>query len=432
MLLAPRPLPLLRRGRRVLGARRDRAARAGIVEEEDRRPRARSSARRSASTSPTSASAGSWSRAWRTCSASRAGPRPTARTCSRAGGCSSSGWRRSTRWSWSSRTSSGPTPACSTSSTTCSSGPPSSRSSSSRSAGRSCEVRPGWPLAAARAAVPRRCTSSSTGSCPGCPESCAAGSAGGRRACRCTRWRRCGCCSIAGCSRRGTALRGHAATSTSSTCRRPCTRSSRPGSTAWAPASARCCRTRPCSGSRSPPPALAALGERPIGRGRAAAQAARREADRSSSTTTAARRSAASTGSSRGCCGRWRTGRSRAATARRRHLAAARYLQEAWRRARRARSRRCWRPTSWTRRAPSRTPPTAGRSGRGAGHPHRGRPAGRFTRARGSRPSAATTGPRNSRRTMRRGPGCSSRRAAPPAGRRHRRPRASGSTRRSS
>ena len=48
-------------------------------------------------------------------------------------------------------------------------------------------------------------TSSSTGSCPACPTSCASGSSARAEACRCTRSRPCGCCSTAGCSSRRTA-----------------------------------------------------------------------------------------------------------------------------------------------------------------------------------------------------------------------------------
>ena len=69
---------------------------------------------------------------------SRSGQTPTARTCSRAGGCSSSGSPRSSRWCWRSRTCSGPTAGCWTSSTTCSSGRPTTRSSCSRWDGPSC------------------------------------------------------------------------------------------------------------------------------------------------------------------------------------------------------------------------------------------------------------------------------------------------------
>ena len=67
-------------------------ARAGIIEEEDPTTRARSCATRSRSSSTTSASAAWSSRGWRICSVSRSGRRPTAPTCSAAGGCSSSGW----------------------------------------------------------------------------------------------------------------------------------------------------------------------------------------------------------------------------------------------------------------------------------------------------------------------------------------------------
>ena len=74
------------------------------------------------STSPTPTSAGSSSRGWRTCSASRRAARSAARICSPPGGCSSSGWPTCTRRCWSSRTCSGRTQRCSTSSSTCSTG----------------------------------------------------------------------------------------------------------------------------------------------------------------------------------------------------------------------------------------------------------------------------------------------------------------------
>ena len=92
-LVAPGPLPVLRRGRGVLGACGD-----GAHPGPDQRGgepvvrRATSCVRRSRSSSPTSASGGWSSRGSRTCCGSRSAPTPTARTCSQAGGCSSSGW----------------------------------------------------------------------------------------------------------------------------------------------------------------------------------------------------------------------------------------------------------------------------------------------------------------------------------------------------
>ena len=90
--LAPGALPLLRRRRGLLGAGRDgprarrhrRGGGAGVGAGQAARDGR-------ANTCPTSASADWSSRAWRTCWASSSGPRPTARTCSAAGGCSSSG-----------------------------------------------------------------------------------------------------------------------------------------------------------------------------------------------------------------------------------------------------------------------------------------------------------------------------------------------------
>ena len=63
------------------------------------------------------------------------------------------------------------------------------------------DARPGW--AAARSCWHRcpttRCASCSTASCRGFPRSWSAGSWRAPRGCRCTRWRRCGCCSTAAC-----------------------------------------------------------------------------------------------------------------------------------------------------------------------------------------------------------------------------------------
>ena len=93
MLLAPRPLPRLRRGRDLLGARRH-----GADALPDRRGRgarvgaARSSARRSTSTSSTRRSARFVEpRLAHLLGLERARARATGRTCSPPGGCSSSG-----------------------------------------------------------------------------------------------------------------------------------------------------------------------------------------------------------------------------------------------------------------------------------------------------------------------------------------------------
>ncbi len=75
-------------------------------------------------------------------------------------------------------------------------------------------------------------------------------------------------------------------------------------------------------------------------------------------TTTRARPSGASTSSSRRCCGRWPTARSRAGRARRgtwpRRVTCSRPG-----RARRGTSPRCWRRTTWRRSGPTRTPRTS-------------------------------------------------------------------------
>ena len=103
------PLPLVRRGRRVLGAGRDGADARRIVEDER-------ATRRCAKLRPTleehvpdAEERGSSSRGWRTCSGSRNGGAATARTSSRPGGSSSSGWPSRGPSCSSSRTSSGPT-----------------------------------------------------------------------------------------------------------------------------------------------------------------------------------------------------------------------------------------------------------------------------------------------------------------------------------
>ena len=91
-VLASRPLPLLRRGRHLLGARGHGADACRIAEDEaPARPR-RSSARCWSTTSATRTSWPSSSRASATCSGWRRAPASNARTCSRPGGSSSSGW----------------------------------------------------------------------------------------------------------------------------------------------------------------------------------------------------------------------------------------------------------------------------------------------------------------------------------------------------
>ena len=121
-LLAPGPLPRLRRGRRLLGARRHGADALPDRVRTRSRPAAREAARDAGASTcsiPTSglrrAAAGAPARA-------RGAIGGTARTCSPRGGCSSSGSPTRTRRCSPSRTCSGRTRACSTSSSTCSSG----------------------------------------------------------------------------------------------------------------------------------------------------------------------------------------------------------------------------------------------------------------------------------------------------------------------
>ena len=131
-LLAPRPLPRLRRRASPTGRSRTWCGCAAGS------PRTRTS-RRALREAPRDARG---ARAGRGASArfveprlaqllglERARARPTGRTCSPPGGCSSSGWPRWTRRCSCSRTSSGPTRACSTSSSTCSTGRATTRSS---------------------------------------------------------------------------------------------------------------------------------------------------------------------------------------------------------------------------------------------------------------------------------------------------------------
>ena len=148
-LLASRPLPVLRRGRGVLGARRDGPDalrhRRGRGHRDVALAKLRATIERAPARSR-GAAAGS-SRGSRICSASRRGRPATRRTSSRPGGSCSSGWPSSRRRSSCSRTCSGPTRACSTSSSTCSSGREATRSSCSSSPGRSSPTggRPGAP-----------------------------------------------------------------------------------------------------------------------------------------------------------------------------------------------------------------------------------------------------------------------------------------------
>ena len=93
-LLAPRPLPRLRRGRRRTGrSPRWCGCAPASPRTRSRRRRARSSARRSSEhVLDARGAALASSRASRTCSGSRSAPPRDRRTSSRPGGCSSSGW----------------------------------------------------------------------------------------------------------------------------------------------------------------------------------------------------------------------------------------------------------------------------------------------------------------------------------------------------
>ena len=121
-LLAPRPLPLLRRGRHLLGA-----GRHGAHALPDHRGRARRLRRREAAGGARRAHPGRRRARVRRAPGGPAagleeGTGSTARISSRPGASSSSGWPTSTRRCSRSRTCSGRTRRCSTSSSTCSSG----------------------------------------------------------------------------------------------------------------------------------------------------------------------------------------------------------------------------------------------------------------------------------------------------------------------
>ena len=114
--------PGLRRGDQLLGAGRDGPRAGPSLLETDDEPTTRAKvARRSPSTSPIPTSGAGSSRPFSPCSASSLG-RAARSSCSPPGARSSSASRRALRSCWSSRTSTTPTRACSTSSTTCSSG----------------------------------------------------------------------------------------------------------------------------------------------------------------------------------------------------------------------------------------------------------------------------------------------------------------------
>ena len=117
-----------------------------------RRP-GRRSARRPSAGSRTKTSVAGSSRPSSRCSASRPRRRRAATSSSSRGARSSSGSPPRRRSSWSSRTSTGPMPACSTSSTTCSSGRAGCPSTSSRSPARSSSS--GGPTGAPASATSR-------------------------------------------------------------------------------------------------------------------------------------------------------------------------------------------------------------------------------------------------------------------------------------
>ena len=210
VLVAPRPLPPLRRGRRLLGARPrwcacapDRRGRGAA----SRRARSCARRRRARGRRPRSALHRAAARAAARARGGRAG-RPEDLFAA---------WRLlferladRARWCSSSRTCSGRTRACSTSSSTCSSGRRNIRSSSSRWPGPSCTSagHAGAPGARLHVPLPRAARRRAMaalldGLVPGLPEQLREQISRGPRGCRCTPSRRCGCCSTAGCSRAG-------------------------------------------------------------------------------------------------------------------------------------------------------------------------------------------------------------------------------------
>ena len=151
-LLAPRPLPCLRRGSDLLGARGHGSHAGAHLRGRRRRDRALQAARRlSTSTCWTQASGGSSSRCSAPARRSRKSRcRTNDTTCSLPGGSSSSGSPTSTPPSSCSRTCNGRTRASSTSSSTSSSGRARARSSCSPFRGPSCwrSGRAGAPVTA--------------------------------------------------------------------------------------------------------------------------------------------------------------------------------------------------------------------------------------------------------------------------------------------
>ena len=224
--------------------------------------------------------------------------------------------------------------ACSTSSTTCSSGRPTSRSSSSPSAARSsATARPDWAPRSPSSRSPRDAMRELLGGprARAARTSSSAGSSSAPRACRCTRSRRCGCCSDRGLLAQEGARYVVTGESTTSTSRRPCTRWSPRGSTASTPAERALLQD--------------AVGARAVVHGRRRwPRSASARSTRSSGCSTRlvakqvarlqrrprSRPSEGSTGSFRRCCGRSRYGTLSRRDRKARHLAAARHLQQAW------------------------------------------------------------------------------------------------------
>ena len=386
-VLAPRPLPLLRRGRHLLGARRH-----GADARPDRRGRG-ARPRRSRSCADVveehvpdaRGAAASSSRGSRTCSGSRRARRFEREDLFAA-------WRLFFErladvlpdGAASSRTCSGRTHRCSTSSSTCSSGRGPRRSSSSRWRGRSCWSggRPGGPgSATSRSIYLEPLSERGDGGAArrararACRRRCAARSSPAPRAFRCTRSRPCACCSTAGALVQEGAV--YRPTGTVEALEVP--------ETLHALIAARLDGLTP--EERRLLQDGAVLGKTFTQHGARGARrpcrrtsssrllvVARRARRCSASRPTLARPSTASTGSSRTCSVASPTRRSRGATGRSRHLAAAAHLEEAF--AESTRSSRSSRRTTSTPTRPTRTPPDAAeirekararaRAGRGA------------------------------------------------------------------